>query len=58
MQAWHFFVFMWTHHLHLSDLIGWLRHEYPGMPSKWYGQYAHWLTTHYTGHDLLVAVEP
>lgn len=59
IAAWHFFVFVWTHHHHLADLIGWLRHEYPGMPSSWYRTYALDLERTYgTGPDLLLAVRP
>ena len=59
MHAWLFFTFLWTHHHHLADLLGWLRYEYPGMPGSWYPHYAHYLVSHYgTGRNLLTAIRP
>lgn len=59
LAHWHFFIIVWGHHHWLADLLGWLRYAYPGMPGRWYGQYAHYLTSTYgTGRALLTAIRP
>lgn len=59
ITMWHFFVFMWTRHHHLADLIGWLRVYFPGMPGGWYRPFALYLVhTYGTGRDLLISIRP